>query len=75
MTSDTFDELVQTALFSGDDAAVNAIRNGATPAEQERAAMKAGLAALIGLGMIEVTDMGTWPELRRIGWTKEEVTE
>ena len=68
-----FDDLVQTASFSADLAALRAIKRGVTPAQQMQEAVEAGLAAAIGLGMVEVTLASSWPELRRTDWVKADV--
>ncbi len=68
-----FDALVHSAGLAADIAASDKFRRGETIAAQVGAGVEAAFAHAIGLGLITVAPLDTWPELRKLTWNREEV--
>ena len=72
---EAFDALVRSAGLSGDIAASVAYRDGKPPAQQVAAGVEAAFAHAVGLGLVTITPLDGWPEMRRLEWSREDLVE
>ena len=70
-----FDALVRSAGLSADIAASDAYRDGLPPAQQVAAGVDAAFAHAVGLGLVTITPLDSWPEMRRLRWSREDLVE
>jgi len=70
-----FDALVHSAGLAADLAASDRFREGAPVAQQVGAGVEAAFAHAVGLGLISITPLEEWPELRRIPWCRSDVVK